>query len=267
MKANSLLAILDQTIRLGGWAVGGMLVAIIGGVNVLWFTFFLFVTSTFMMFLIPSIDRNIVSDEQSIKLSNWEVLKKGWVTIWQTPTLRTISIVEFFESIANVVWVAAIMYVYVDQVLQTGEQWWGYINATFFSGLMIGGFLSLKWSHLVDRLSSKVILVGALLASLTTLMFGLTSTPWMALVLSLLFGLVNQMKDVAQETLVQKSVVHRLLPNIYSAKDALITAIFGGSSLILGNLTDLFGVRFIFMLAATLLFISSIIVIINRKDI
>lgn len=132
---------------------------------------------------------------------------------------------------------------------------------------MIGGFLSLKWSHLVDRLSSKVILVGALLASLTTLMFGLTSTPWMALVLSLLFGLVNQMKDVAQETLVQKSVVHRLLPNIYSAKDALITAIFGASSLILGNLTDLFGVRFIFMLAATLLFISSIIVIINRKDI
>lgn len=267
VKANSLLAILDQTIRLGGWAVGGMLVAIIGGVNVLWFTFFLFVTSTFMMFLIPSIDRNIVSDEQSIKLSNWEVLKKGWVTIWQTPTLRIISIVEFFESIANVVWVAAIMYVYVDQVLQTGEQWWGYINATFFFGLMIGGFLSLKWSHLVDRLSSKVILVGALLASLTTLMFGLTSTPWMALVLSLLFGLVNQMKDVAQETLVQKSVVHRLLPNIYSAKDALITAIFGGSSLILGNLTDLFGVRFIFMLAATLLFISSIIVIINRKDI
>lgn len=76
VKANSLLAILDQTIRLGGWAVGGMLVAIIGGVNVLWFTFFLFVTSTFMMFLIPSIDKNIVRDEQSIKLSNWEVLKK-----------------------------------------------------------------------------------------------------------------------------------------------------------------------------------------------
>lgn len=30
VKANSFLAILDQTIRLGGWAVGGMLVAIMG---------------------------------------------------------------------------------------------------------------------------------------------------------------------------------------------------------------------------------------------
>ena len=220
-----------------------------------------------MMFLIPNIDGNIVSDEQTKKSSNWEVLKKGWVTIWQTPTLRTISIVEFFESIANVVWVAAIMYVYVDQVLQTGEQWWGYINATFFAGLMIGGFLSLKWSHLVDRLSSKVIVVGAILASLTTLMFGLTSTPWMALVLSLLFGIVNQIKDVAQETLVQRSVVHSLLPNIYSAKDALITAIFGISSLILGNFTDLFGVRYTFILAATLLFFSAIFVMINKNKI
>lgn len=267
VKANSFLAILDQTIRLGGWVVGGMLVAIMGGTNVIWLTFILFVASTIMMFLIPNIDGNIVSDEQTKKSSNWEVLKKGWVTIWQTPTLRTISIVEFFESIANVVWVAAIMYVYVGQVLQTGEQWWGYINATFFAGLMIGGFLSLKWSHLVDRLSSKVIVVGAILASLTTLMFGLTSTPWMALVLSLLFGIVNQIKDVAQENLVQRSVVHRLLPNIYSAKDALITAIFGISSLILGNFTDLFGVRYTFILAATLLFFSAIFVMINRNKI
>lgn len=267
VKANSFLAILDQTIRLGGWAVGGMLVAIMGGTNVIWLTFILFVASTIMMFLISNIDGNIMIDEQTKKSSNWEVLKKGWVTIWQTPTLRTISIVEFFESIANVVWVAAIMYVYVDQVLQTGEQWWGYINATFFAGLMIGGFLSLRSSHLVDRLSSNVIVGGAFLSSLTTLMFGLTSTPWMALVISLLFGIVNQIKDVAQETLVQRSVVYRLLPNIYSAKDALITAIFGISSLILGNLTDLFGVRFTFILAATLLFFSAIFVMINKNKI
>ncbi|MCT1471270.1 hypothetical protein [Staphylococcus hominis] len=120
---------------------------------------------------------------------------------------------------------------------------------------------------IVDRLSSKVIVVGAILASLTTLMFGLTSTPWIALVLSLLFGIVNQIKDVAQETLVQRSVVYRLFPNIYSAKDALITAIFGISSLILSNLTDLFGVRFTFILAAILLFFSAIFVIINRNKI
>lgn len=265
VKANSFLAILDQTIRLGGWAVGGMLVAIMGGKNVIWLTFVLFVASTIMMFLIQNVDKKVASDEKQNKSSKWDILKEGWVTIWHTPTLRTISIVEFFESIANVVWVAAIMYVYVDQVLQTSEQWWGYINASFFAGLMIGGSLSLKWSHLVTRLSSVVIVVGAFGASLTTLMFGLVSTPWMALVISLLFGIVNQIKDVAQQTAVQTSVVHRLLPKIYSAKDAVITATFGVSSLVLGNLTDVFGVRFTFLLAATLLFISAIFVMVNQK--
>src|SRR5690606_8740175 len=102
-------------------------------------------------------------------------------------------------------------------------------------------------------LSSNVIVVGSFGASLTTLMFGLVSTPWIALVISLIFGIVNQIKDVAQQTAVQKSVVHRLLPKIYSAKDALVTATFGVSSLVLGNLTDMFGVRFTFLLAATLL--------------
>jgi len=266
VKANSFLAILDQTIRLGGWPVGGILVAVVGGDNVIWLTFLLFVASTIMMALIKDNDEDVMMDKKPKKISKWDTLKEGWVTIWQTPPLRTISIVDFIESIANVVWVAAIIYVYVDQVLQTSEQWWGYINASFFAGLMIGGILSLKWSHLVNQHLVMFILVGAFLVSLTTLIFGLISTPWMALVIAMLFGMANQIKAVAQQTTTQTSVAHRLLPKVYSAKDAIISATFGVSSLSLGYLTDLFGVRFTFLLAATLLFLSSIFVVVNRKD-
>lgn len=266
VKANSFLAILDQTIRLGGWPVGGILVAVVGGDNVIWLTFLLFVASTIMMALIKDNDEDVMMDKKPKKISKWDTLKEGWVTIWQTPPLRTISIVDFIESIANVVWVAAIIYVYVDQVLQTSEQWWGYINASFFAGLMIGGILSLKWSHLVNQHLVMFIVVGAFLVSLTTLIFGLISTPWMALVIAMLFGMANQIKAVAQQTTTQTSVAHRLLPKVYSAKDAIISATFGVSSLSLGYLTDLFGVRFTFLLAATLLFLSAIFVVVNRKD-
>lgn len=266
VKANSFLAILDQTIRLGGWPVGGILVAVVGGDNVIWLTFLLFVASTIMMALIKDNDEDVMMDKKPKKISKWDTLKEGWVTIWQTPPLRTISIIDFIESIANVVWIAAIMYVYVDQVLQTNEQWWGYINSSFFAGLMIGGFLSLKWSHLVNQHLVMFIVVGAFLVSLTTLIFGLISTPWMALVIAMLFGMANQIKAVAQQTTTQTSVAHRLLPKIYSAKDAIIAATFGVSSLLLGYLTDLFGVRFTFLLSATLLFSSAIFVVVNRKD-
>lgn len=266
VKANSFLAILDQTIRLGGWPVGGILVAVVGADNVIWLTFLLFVASTIMMALIKDNDDDVMMDKKQKKLSKWDTLKEGWVTIWKTPPLRTISIVDFIESIANVVWIAAIMYVYVDQVLQTSEQWWGYINSSFFAGLMIGGFLSLKWSHLVNQHLVMFIVVGAFLVSLTTLIFGLISTPWMTLVIAMLFGMANQIKAVAQQTTTQTSVAHRLLPKVYSAKDAIIAATFGVSSLLLGYLTDLFGVRFTFLLAATLLFSSAIFVVMNQKD-
>ena len=266
VKANSFLAILDQTIRLGGWPVGGILVAFVGGNNVIWLTFLLFVASTIMMALIKDNDEDMVMDKNQKKISKWDTLKEGWVTIWQTPPLRTISIVDFIESIANVVWVAAIIYVYVDQVLQTSEQWWGYINSSFFAGLMIGGFLSLKWSHLVNQHLVMFIVGGAFLVGLTTLIFGLISTPWMALVIAMLSGMANQIKAVAQQTTTQTSIAHRLLPKVYSAKDAIIAATFGVSSLSLGYLTDLFGVRFTFLLAATLLFSSAIFVMLNRKN-
>jgi len=266
VKANSFLAILEQTIRLGGWPVGGILVAVVGADNVIWLTFLLFVASTIMMALIKDNDDDVMMDKKQKKFSKWDTLKEGWVTIWKTPPLRTISIVDFIESIANVVWIAAIMYVYVDQVLQTSEQWWGYINSSFFAGLMIGGFLSLKWSHLVNQHLVMFIVVGAFLVSLTTLIFGLISTPWMALVIAMLFGMANQIKAVAQQTTTQTSVAHRLLPKVYSAKDAIIAATFGVSSLLLGYLTDLFGVRFTFLLAATLLFSSAIFVVMNQKD-
>lgn len=266
VKANSFLAIIDQTIRLGGWAVGGVLVAFIGDKNVIWLTLILYAIASIMMFLIKNVDNEFINDKNQSHTSIGDKLKEGWLTIWHTSSLRIISIVEFLESIANVVWVAAIMYVYVDQILQTNEQWWGYINASFFAGLMIGGSISLKWSYLINNFVSTVIIVGAFGASITTLMFSLVSTPWISLIIALLFGILNQIKDVAQQTSVQKSVIHRLLPKVYSAKDTIITATFGLSSLLLGNLTDIVGVKFVFLLSAIILLISAIFVLLNRKN-
>ncbi|MCI2933032.1 MFS transporter [Staphylococcus haemolyticus] len=266
VKANSFLAIIDQTISLGGWAVGGVLVAFIGDKNVIWLTLILYAIASIMMFLIKNVDNESINDKNQNHTSIGDKLKEGWLTIWHNPSLRIISIVEFLESIANVVWVAAIMYVYVDQILQTNEQWWGYINASFFAGLMIGGSISLKWPYLINNFVSTVIIVGAFGASITTLMFSLVSTPWISLIIALLFGVLNQIKDVAQQTSVQKSVIHRLLPKVYSAKDTIITATFGISSLLLGNLTDIVGVKFVFLLSAIILLISAIFVLLNRKN-
>ena len=262
-KANSFLAVLDQTINLSGWAVGGMIVATIGTHYTLIFTFVLFSIATLCMFRIE----NIKSTDNIHKktASKFDMFKEGWVTVWQHRTLRTISIVHCLESIASVVWIAAIMYVYVEQVLHVDAQWWGYINASFFAGLMISGTLSFKYAHMIEHYSRHVIIFGAFSSSIITFVFARISLPWTALIFSCLFGIVSQLKAITQQTLIQKSVIQRVLPKVYSVQDVLITATFGISSIIFGVITDVWGVKVTFIIASVLLFISTIYVIVNKQ--
>ncbi|KIX91487.1 MFS transporter [Staphylococcus microti] len=261
-KANSFLAVLDQTINLSGWAVGGIIVATIGTQYTLVLTFVLFSIATLCMFHIEN--TKSADNIHKKNTSKFDMFKEGWVTVWQHRTLRTICIVDCLESIANVVWIAAIMYVYVEQVLHVSTQWWGYINANFFVGLMIGGTLSFKYAHMIEHYSRRVIIFGAFSSSIITFVFAHISLPWTTLIFSCLFGAVSQLKAITQQTLIQKSVIQSLLPKVYSVQDVLITATFGISSIIFGAITDIWGVKVTFIIASVFLFISTIYVIVNK---
>ncbi|UPG63969.1 MFS transporter [Metabacillus endolithicus] len=141
IKANSFVATLDQTVQLGGWASGGILVALIGGNQMIWLTLCLFVISTFFMRLLKDDTEQIGEEDNTTVQSKWQSLKEGWLFIWKVPSIRSIHLIYVFEYFASAVWIAAILYVYVEEILGKDQSWWGYINATFFLGLVIGGFL------------------------------------------------------------------------------------------------------------------------------
>lgn len=111
-----------------------------------------------------------------------------------------------------------------------------------------------------------MICIGAVTIGIFTFLFGIISSPWIALMISCLFGIASQTKGITQQTIIQQSVVQRLLPKVYAVQDVLVTATFGISSLALGALTDMWGVRIAFIFAALLLVISAIYVIANRKN-
>lgn len=265
VKANSFVASVDQTIQLGSWACGGLIVAVVGASHTIWLTLALYCVASLLMFLLSFVHHDIrEEDEQTSEKAEGQFLA-GWLAIWKTPFLRVISITEIIESSANVVWIAAIMYVYVADVLHVSEQWWGYVNASFFSGLLLGGILGYRYADAIERHIQKAIVFGAFLVMLSTLLFGLNSNPWSALMLSVLFGFSNQIKGVATQTFVQSNVQERLLPKVYAAQEVAILGIFGLSTVLFGFLTDQFGAKFIFLLAAALLFVSAILLFMFRR--
>ncbi|WP_052353839.1 MFS transporter [Neobacillus jeddahensis] len=117
VKTNSLLSISDQIVQLISWPIGSILLVSFGAEPILWFTLSLYIISTLFMALITHESSLQAPDQQSRK----DILKEGWRILWGSQQLRTISMMNILETLANGVWIAAILFVYVAEALNKGE--------------------------------------------------------------------------------------------------------------------------------------------------
>lgn len=265
LRANGFLSVLDQSINLCGWAAGGVLAAVLGGSGMIWLTLFLFLPSTLMMLLIKAEKGTSGRPDHLPSGGKWCSVKEGWVAIWSTAVLRVISIADVMGTTASVVWMAAIVYVFVQQILHVNETWWGYINFAYFAGLIIGGYLCVRAAGSIDRRLNKSALAGLAATALVTFLFSWNVIPLLALLLSALIGFFEQLKEVAFTTIIQRSAKISQLGKIYSAKDAASSLSYGLATLFFGYMTDVIGVRQIFIISAGILFASFLYMVLNRS--
>lgn len=105
---------------------------------------------------------------------------------------------------------------------------------------------------------------GATMTCIFTVIFGLTRFPIIAVILSALIGLFGQLKNIPQQTLVQTSVPKEQLATVYTSLGTIGTGMFGIASLTMSILSDLLGVRSVFILSGILLAITSVIAVKNQ---
>ncbi|MET1249579.1 MFS transporter [Sporolactobacillus sp. STCC-11] len=263
---NSFLALMDQSMTMSGWALGGLFAAKWGSTSLIAVTLILYCTASLCMGLIRSPKKDLRKKSQGGQ-SKWSLLKNGWRTVWQTPVLRIIFLTESLWSFADVVWIAAIIYVFVDQALHVDASWWGYINFIFFVGLILTSFYGMRWSAHLKKHSAPFVTVGTLLGCIVTFLFGMNSLPWAALVLTLFYGIAFQFQSVIFLTIEQKTVSPNHLANVFAAQDAIQSILFGIGSLLLGYLADTLGVRSVFYISAALLFLAFLVLFTSRKHI
>ncbi|WP_052114935.1 MFS transporter [Pontibacillus chungwhensis] len=261
VKANSFVSIVTESTQLGGWAIGGVLASLIGGQNLLWLTFILFVTSTVLL--------NGILDPVPFKKHNGEKrmigeLSEGFKVIWRSKLFRVIHIEMVMEAIANVVWVAAIIYVYVDEVLGRSEAWWGYLNTCFFLGMIAGGSICARFHNRLEHKLRSYMLGASFVVVVMTLSFGFNQVAWVALVLAFFHGIFGQVKGVGLNTFLQKEATGEQLPKIYALQSGVLSLIFGVSTLLFGALTEWVGVQYVFMLSGILLWIGTVYLMFYR---
>ncbi len=261
LKANSVVETADQLVQIGSWFLGGMLLLVIGPTGVLWTVGILYVFALVLWITLPEMEE---ADEEEAE-GFWMELTAGWRVVRDTVVLRKIVWMDLLETIAGTAWIAAIIYIYVDQAIHQTEQWWGYLNGAFFVGFLIGSVLCMRFAGFVDRNKYRFMGIGALVAGILTITFGMISNPWTAFILSLGIGLFGQLKNIPQQTIIQRSVSKAKLVTVYTSLGAVATGVFALSSLGVGVLSEMLGVRAVFIVSGILLLTVAIVVAKNKR--
>ena len=262
LRANGTAESMTQSLQIGTWFFGSMLLMVWSPVQLIWLVFGLFTVSSL---LLSRLEKVVHTEEQSDKLG--KQLLKGWITIRRTPALIIMTWIEFLEMLAGSVWIAAIILVYVEQALQTQAHWWGYINSAYFIGLVAGSLTCIRLSVLLMEQQHRIILIGACMTSLFTYGFGLARLPVIALILSSLIGFFEQMKNIPLQTVIQTRVPKEHLATVYTSLSSVGTATFGVAALLTGIAADYLGVRSVFLLSGGLLTVVYVLLLMNKHHI
>lgn len=254
VKVNSIFSFSTQ-IAQAAYSFTSVIVLLIGASSTLMMNNILMIFGCVALhFSLRSIHTERVIEPSS---SKGDTLLEGWKLLFQNPSLRTVTCMDLIETFAGTIWMGAITMAYVTTVLHKGEEWWGFINTSYYVGTLIGGLLAWKISTYIQNNLIRSMAVGSLLFSILTFLYGMTSSGFIALFLCVLMGPCYQIRDISQTTVLQSSVAPSLLSKMYTAHGALLSTASGLSMLSVGIITDLFGVRTIYILASILILCSA----------
>ncbi|ATH71309.1 MFS transporter [Bacillus altitudinis] len=254
VQANSTASIFQQIVQIVGYSFTGMLVLWIGPTYLLGFTCLMIACS--YLFFVPVLP--LLKQENTTQRTNQlNSFKDGWTIIWKNKTVRTLTFMDVSENIAGAIWIGAITLAFVTHDLNESEDWWGFINAAYYAGAIIGGLLAAWMSRLIQKQLLLSMAAGSFIYAGLTILFAMNTLPWLALLLCILMGPAYQIRDVSQQTILQTETPIHDLSKVYAAHYVLSSVSVGLSIFFVGMIADAFGARFVYLLGGLFVLICS----------
>ena len=258
-KANSALSMSGEAVQLVGWGLGGLLFATIGLLPTTFIILMLYIISSFLMLFLPNAEVEVLESE-----TNLEILLKGWKLVARVPRLRLFVSANLLEIFSNTIWVSSIILVFVTELLNETESYWGYSNTAYSIGIIISGLIAFRLSEKFLAAKWESILFPLVAMAIVTLTILYFPNAQMFLVFSALVGMLSQLKEVPESVFLQETVEENHLVNVYSVLEVISTLAFSVFVLLMSYITESFGISISFWLSAICLMIEAILIYIRR---
>ena len=258
-KANSALSMTGEAVQLVGWGLGGLLFATIGLLPTTFIILILYIISSFLMLFLPNAEVEVLESE-----TNLEILLRGWKLVARDPRLRLFVSANLLEIFSNTIWVSSIILVFVTELLNETESYWGYSNTAYSIGIIISGLIAFRLSEKFLASKWESILFSLIAMAIVTLTILFLPNAQMFLVFSALVGMLSQLKEVPESVFLQETVEENNLVNVYSVLEVISTLAFSVFVLLMSYITESFGISISFWISAICLVIEAILIYIRR---
>ena len=259
-KANSALSMSGEAVQLVGWGLGGLLFATIGLLPTTFIILILYIISSFLMLFLPKAEVEVLESE-----TNLEILLKGWKLVARDSRLRLFVSANLLEIFSNTIWVSSIILVFVTELLNETESYWGYSNTAYSIGIIISGLIAFRLSEKFLAAKWESILFSLVAMAIVTLTILFFPNAQMFLLFSALVGMLSQLKEVPESVFLQETVEENNLVNVYSVLEVISTLAFSVFVLLMSYITENFGISISFWLSAICLMIEAILIYIRRN--
>ncbi|WP_332406741.1 MFS transporter [Lactococcus laudensis] len=254
VKANGIFYSTLQVFQTCAWVVGIPVVKYLNYNKALILAMLLLVLCFILM---EKIRLNEIKIPTS-KATYFQTIKSGWHALINNDVVKTITLLDLSETIANVIWSQTFLLTFTVTILNLDEKWWGYQGSIYFIGSIIGGIISARFAENIARYGGKIIFVSSLSVALFTWLYTYNGVALVALALNFLIGFPYQIRDIVEQSLLQESVTNDSMGRVFAIRQFLTTLLSMLTILLASSLAERFGVRLIYIFAAVIYSMTTI---------
>jgi hypothetical protein len=234
--------------------LGGVLILSLGFKLLIWLNLLSFLLSALVTALLVMPAEAAPARLPFRGLSLGRDIADGLAYLRRHPLARPLVTMEVLEHFPHAIWTSALLLVFTQQALKAGPDGWGYQNAAFYGGQILGALVAVGLSAWLGRRAGQVILWNAVLSGGFTLAYAYSPGLAPAVALCVLFGPTSSMRDVAQDSLLQAAVDPAMLGRVHATRTMLARLAFMGAGLAFAWLADQTPVRWIYVAGGLLYF-------------
>ena len=232
-KGLSILNSIDQILLFSGWVLGAWIISLIGNNNLLLISVILLLIAFMSVLKIKTDNVTEVRANKGTIGKISDLLK----LLNSKPLIKNLIIIECLEVLIGSVWIGSITLKFVQNHLHQNIEWWGYINASYYLGTILGAFIVMKFSKIFQNRPAKIII------------YSINALSIFAIVLVIFIGPILQIKEIVQESYLINMISHKDLVKLTGLKNSFVQMSFLLSILIVGAITEVIKIQYVYTIS------------------